>query len=160
MQFKVPQNIDLEDKIVGPLTLNQFITLVIGGVIVYVTLTQFGLASIGFIFIGVPVGLFTLAWTFLKINDQPFGAFFLSLIRFITHPKTFVWGKNANAPHGVIVKPAPKKKIAPRPTRHITKSELEKLAFSLDTRGSAVKPSTEQPKPASPNQGEPINEER
>ena len=36
MRYKVPQNIDMEDRIVGPLTMVQFVIVMIGGMIVYV----------------------------------------------------------------------------------------------------------------------------
>ena len=35
MQYKIPQNVRIEDKIVGPLTLKQLIILGVGGGITY-----------------------------------------------------------------------------------------------------------------------------
>lgn len=140
MQFKVPQNIDLADKIVGPLTLNQFIELTLGGVMVYILLTQFGAASVPFILIGIPIGLFSVALAFLKINEQPFGHFVLAFLRYTRRPKIFTWHKTRLQTGGVIMKPTPMKKTTVRPHHHATKSELQKLAFQLDTRGHALKP--------------------
>ncbi len=70
MQFKVPQNIDMEDKIVGPLTLVQFTELVIAGLVFYVTLRFTNVIIV--VFIGLPVLLFGLALAFIKIQDPPF----------------------------------------------------------------------------------------
>ncbi len=46
LQYKVPQNVDVEDKIIGPLTAKQFIQSLIGFSIVYIL--YFTLASISF----------------------------------------------------------------------------------------------------------------
>ncbi|MCL5795631.1 MAG: PrgI family protein [Patescibacteria group bacterium] len=136
MQFKVPQNIDMEDKIIGPLTLLQFIYLVIGGVFLYSTIKAGNTAMI--IFAGIPVALLALALCFVKIQDQPFSKFVVSLIFYITRPKTRIWNKSttleelpttqATQPTQALKTPAHKK---------VEKSELEKLSQVIDTRGWA-----------------------
>ena len=75
MQYKIPQNVQIEDKIVGPLTLKQLIILGVGGGFTYAIYTI--LASkyyweVWLIPTAVP-GLLTLAFTFIKINGIPFG---------------------------------------------------------------------------------------
>ena len=134
MQFKVPQNIDLEDKIVGPLTLIQFLYILGGGVTIY--LLYFGLHA-GFLFwlVSIPIAVIALALAFLKIQDQPLSYFIKAGLIFLSRPKTRVWRRQGinfsilQAP----AKPAPSTPIAPA-KRQIEKSELEKLAHMLDTR--------------------------
>ena len=84
MQFKVPQNIDLEDKIIGPLTLMQFVYLAAGGVIIYIT-RELASAPV-FWLIAIPVAIISLSLTFLKVQDQPFSHFLYSLAIYITKP--------------------------------------------------------------------------
>jgi len=91
MQFKVPQNIDLEDKIIGSLTLVQFIYLMAGGMVFYVTL-KIGKTPL-MLFVGLPVALFALMLAFLKIQDQPFLSFVSSFILYIARPKKRIWAK-------------------------------------------------------------------
>ena len=95
-QYKVPQNIDMQDRIVGPLTIRQFLYLLIGGMISYGTLKTPG--SIDFILIGLPVGITALAFAFLKINDQPFSRFVWSLVAFSVNPKKRVWHHGSGSP--------------------------------------------------------------
>lgn len=93
MQFKIPQDVQREDKIVGPLTLRQLITVGIGGGIaygLYVTLAQKY-----FVEIWLPpvilVSLLTAAFTFLKIHDMTFGKFILYLAEYTMKPRKRVW---------------------------------------------------------------------
>lgn len=134
MQFQVPQNIDLEDKIVGPLTLIQFLYLLSGGVICYLLfLTLKGSAV--FWVLGIPIALFALALAFLKIQDQPLSYFVKAGLIYLSRPKIRLWQRQGLAPQVIL---APVKKAAPKviiPKKKIEKSELEKLAYSLDTKG-------------------------
>lgn len=133
MQYKVPQNIDLEDKIVGPLTLIQFLYVIGGGVIVYL-LYMYLKSSLLFWVIGIPVALVALALAFLKIQDQPLSHFMKAGLVFLSRPRKRLWLR-----HGVmtpVVYAAPKKKnvTVVTPKRRIEKSELDQLAEMLDTR--------------------------
>lgn len=96
MQFKVPQNIDMQDRILGPLTLFQLLYLLIGFLVAYGLLRSGSL--IGFIFIGIPVGVLTLALAFIKINDQPFSRFVGASIMFMLKPKMRLWHKGGALP--------------------------------------------------------------
>lgn len=96
LQYKIPQNVQIEDKIVGPLTLKQLVILGIGGGITYAIYT--GLASKYYIETwliptAIP-GLLTLAFTFLKIGGIPFGKWILLMVEYFIKPKkrVFVMG--------------------------------------------------------------------
>jgi hypothetical protein len=136
MQFKVPQNIDMEDKIIGPLTLLQFIYLVIGGVFLYSTIKAGNVPMI--IFAGIPVALLALALCFVKIQDQPFSKFVVSLLFFLTRPKTRVWSKDTALEELPTTQAAQPIKTLQTPIhKKVKKSELEKLSQVIDTRGWA-----------------------
>jgi len=133
MQFKVPQNIDLEDKIVGPLTLIQFLYLLGGGIIDYLLLVTFGTNWV-FWLLGLPVAIVALALAFLKIQDQSLMHFVAAGLVYWRNPKIRFWvrqGQNITVIHEKEVV----KKAAPLPPRkHIEKSQLEQLAQVLDTQ--------------------------
>ena len=107
MQYKVPQNIDLEDKIVGPFTMKQFLYLMVGGFIIYGWWTyaqQFESPSpmVIFLALAIPVGLITLSLALVKMNDRPFEFFLLNLFRFVFTPKKRMW-QEGYTPENVIV---------------------------------------------------------
>ena len=133
MQFQVPQNIDLEDKIVGPLTLIQFLYVLAGGLINYLLLIFIGMKIIFWI-LAIPIGLFALALAFLKIQDQPLSSFVKAGLIYFSRPRMRYWQRKGYLLEVILAKP---KKVAPKvilPKRKIEKSELEKLSQMLDTQ--------------------------
>jgi hypothetical protein len=72
MKFRVPQFIDLEDKVFGPFTLKQFGYMVGAKGITFIIWTLVPIKFIAMILIGPIVALF-LSLAFLKINNRPFG---------------------------------------------------------------------------------------
>ena len=96
MQYKIPQDVQIEDKIVGPLTLKQLITLGVGGGIsygIYVTLARNFFIETWLIPTLIPT-ILTLLVTFVKINGIPFGKWAILMVEFMKKPKvrTFVMG--------------------------------------------------------------------
>lgn len=133
MRFQVPQNIDLEDKLVGPLTMWQFVYLLVGGSLTYLVWKYFPLWI--FWLFGLPLALLTLAISFVKIQDQPFGHFLSWLIFYLIKPKTRLWQKkNENMD---ILSDAPetkKEKTKTAPSKKIQKQDLYHLAQQMDRR--------------------------
>ncbi len=134
MQFQVPQNIDIEDKIVGPLTLLQFLYLIGGGIICYLLFMWSG-GNYIFWLLGLPIALVALALAFLKVQDQPLSYFIKAGFFYLSRPKIRLWKRYGISPRVILATPAKKSKSAPAPKRKIEKSELEKLAYTLDTQG-------------------------
>lgn len=134
MQFQVPQGIDMEDKIVGPLTLIQFLYLLIGGVIDYLLFLSF---KGGFIFwiLALPIAIVALALAFLKIQDQPLSYFAKAGFVYLSRPKIRLWQRQGFNPSVIKITPKKVEKVIAAPKRRIEKSELEKLAYTLDTQG-------------------------
>lgn len=134
LQFKVPQHIEMEDKIIGPLTMKQFVNLLIGGMITYAIIKTYNPLLIAFV--GVPIGLLTLAIAFIKVQDQPFPQFLLSLILFMVKPKERTWHKDWHI-EGKTNTVVQKTKVvtATSEEKHIGKAELKDLSTILDTRG-------------------------
>ncbi len=94
MQFRLPQFLDIEDKIFGPFTLRQFgYTLgAIGFAYVFWKLIPFKIIAI--LFILVFSGTF-LALAFLKIHNRPFGDILEHAYKFTIKNKTYIWNKNS-----------------------------------------------------------------
>lgn len=135
MQFKVPRNIDLEDKIVGPLTLVQFLYLLGGALIDYMMFQSFGTKNMGiFLVFGIPIALVALALAFLKIQEQPLSHFFSVGLLYLTKPKVRLWKRQGEMTPVFTEPPKPKNPIiAAPPRKHLDKSALEDLAYQLDT---------------------------
>lgn len=132
MQFKVPQKIDLEDKVIGPFTIKQFIYMLAGGMLDYIWFRFFSFGV--FILLAIPTTIFFLAMALAHVQDQPFPKFLGSLILFVLRPKTRTWQKEAPVPKLMIRKPGAEQKLKPEPKK-ISRGELEKLSYLLDTKG-------------------------
>ncbi len=91
MRFEVPQFIEIEDKIVGPLTWRQFV-YVAGGVGI-ITILYLNTSFLIAIILGVPVGALSAALAFHKVNNRPFSFFLEALISFTAKKKLYLWKK-------------------------------------------------------------------
>ena len=90
MRFRLPQFLDIEDKVFGPFTFKQFAYLI-------------GALAFGYLFwriipakvIAIPLififsGTF-LALAFVKVNNRPFADILESAYKFLIGNKTYVW---------------------------------------------------------------------
>lgn len=91
MRFRVPQFIEMEDKIVGPLTLKQFFYL--GGAALLLLICWFSLRLAAFILIAIPIGLLALALAFYKVQGRPLATFLGSWLKYSGKPKIYIWKK-------------------------------------------------------------------
>lgn len=91
MQFQVPQFIETESTIVGPLTIRQFIYIAIGGGLSFLALYLFQFIF-AIIFIGIIITA-TAAFTFIRVNGQPFSSILKSAFGFYWNPRLYIWKK-------------------------------------------------------------------
>lgn len=96
MQFKIPQNLDIEDKIVGPLTMKGLIIASVSGAICY--WCYMNLDDQTWPIIVFPVGLITVAILFVRINDMTFLRWIYSLFLLFTLPQKRGWKKLSDSP--------------------------------------------------------------
>src|SRR5258708_4921518 len=94
MQFPVPQFTDVEDKIIGPLTIKQFGIIFGAGMLIFLAYSASKSLIVAGVFI-VLIGIPALGIAFTKINGRPIYADFPSLIKFVTSPKILVFHKEA-----------------------------------------------------------------
>ena len=136
MRFQVPQFIEVEDKIIGPLTIRQFIYLA-GGVGWFVAM-WIVLPLWAAILLGAPVTLFGLALAFYKVNDRPFIDVLQSAFEYSLNHKLYVWEKRApKVTPDVSVAEAKKSEDPAKYVPAATSSKLKDLAWSLDIHESA-----------------------
>ena len=95
MQFKVPQNVQMEDKIVGPLTLKQLIICAVGGGIayfIYISTSKAYVISVWLPATAIPA-LITVAIAFVRIHDISFIKFILLQIERLIRPNKVYFEK-------------------------------------------------------------------
>lgn len=90
MKFRVPQFIDIEDKVFGPLTLKQFGYLVGAGGFSFLIWTFIPFHFIAVIIIIPVAGLF-IALAFVKYNNRSFGEILESAFTYYTGAKIYTW---------------------------------------------------------------------
>jgi hypothetical protein len=95
MRFEVPQFIEIEDKIFGPLTWRQLLYLG-GGIGIAVVLFLTGGLSLGFIFIGLPIAILGLALAFLQVNNRPFSYFLEAIVNYFRGQRLYLWKRKEN----------------------------------------------------------------
>lgn len=91
-QFVVPQNIDSEPKLLGPITPRQF--LIIFAAVLFCAMLKVLLSFALFVAASIPVAIIALVVAFVKINGQSFHYFVLNIIQTFKKPKVRVWQKN------------------------------------------------------------------
>jgi len=96
MQYKIPQNLEIADKIVGPLTMRGLIIAGVGGGIAYFAYMK--LDDNTWPFIAVPVVLLTLAIIFIRINNMSFLQWLSALLILMLTPNKRVWIKLSDSP--------------------------------------------------------------
>ena len=134
MQFQVPQFIEVEDKIFGPLTLKQFIYLA-GGVGASVFLWFYMPYKILAIIFIIPLMAFSLALTFYKINNRPFIEAVASAFYFYIGGKLYIWKKRIKTPERQAPEQSQKTKSLLSVPK-ISESKLKDLTWSLDIKES------------------------
>jgi hypothetical protein len=122
MQYKVPQDVQREDQIIGPLTLRQLIIVAVGGGMAYMIYVQLSLNH--YIEIWLPpvfiISALTVALAFLKIHGLPFHQFLMHFIEYKFLPKKRIWIQKTGNPY------------MPPEVKAIKKKKVEKQKGDLD----------------------------
>lgn len=133
MRYQVPQFIEVEDKIFGPLTLKQFIYIA-GGAGLSFVIYRF-LPSLIFSFIPIVIVMaFSLALAFYKINNKPFVNVVEAAFKYYTSAKLFIWKKVPKVKTNNPVQEA--KEYAGIMVPKMSDSKLKDLTWSLDIKES------------------------
>ena len=135
MRFQVPQFIDVEDKIFGPLTLKQFLYLAGGGAAIF--LVKQILPFFLFVIAAALIAGAAAVLAFVKINNRPFVIFLSHALNYYVSRRLYIWRKEEK-------RPTPRKLamseegLAPRSLGEVgpklTEKHLQDLAWSLDIK--------------------------
>lgn len=121
MQFQVPQFIETEDKIVGPLSLRQFIIVAAGSgiaALLYFMLQFWIWIILAFIVMSLAIGL-----AFIRVEGRPLLKVTTSAFNYYWHPQIYIWQPEHPA--------APAKHAEKAPAKKPNTSALEKIAAGM-----------------------------
>lgn len=135
MEYQVPQFIEVEDKLVGPLTLKQFIYIAgsAGLCAIFIAFLPLFVAII----LSLPVVALGAALSFYKVNGKPFIEVLEAGFNYLTSTKLMLWkytppteekGRTAAAEAAAQAEAAKASHAGPR----LTRGKLSELAWSLD----------------------------
>jgi len=133
-KFIVPQFIDVENKILGPITVRQFATVAIGAGFMFLAykLADFSL----FLILAAIIGGITALIAFVKFNGHPFHIFLLNIVSTYKKPMLRVWLKDEPK---IEKKEKKQKKDKDEfifiPKKAIASEKLSELALIIDTGG-------------------------
>lgn len=133
-RFIVPQFIDAEDRIWGPITVRQFVIVIVGALFMFIS---YRLADFSLFIVQAIVILFLIILTaFVKINGAPFHIFLLNLIQTIRKPRLRIWLKEYMAVTEFKDKDENITTTPPATKPLITKRKLSELSLIIDTGGA------------------------
>lgn len=130
MLANVPQFIDLEDRIVGPLTAKQLGWLGLGGVILVILWSVLSLPA--FIVSAVLVTILFVGLAFYRPYNQPLLSFILSFIGFAFGSKMYIWKRVAEKQRPVQKIAPPKATVIQKKT--ISEEKIQEISKLLDTK--------------------------
>lgn len=137
---KVPQDVEAEDKLLGPLSLKQLIFTIIGLAFGYLTFFFATKINIFAAFIWVPFTLSCLILGLYQRKDQPVEVYLASAIRFYLKVRRRKWDQEGYQEHVIITAPP---EIIHNYTKNFTGEEatsrLSNLSLLMDSRGWASK---------------------
>ncbi|NTV41529.1 MAG: PrgI family protein [Candidatus Moranbacteria bacterium] len=131
MLINVPQYIDVEDKVAGPLTMKQLGWVIVLGIILLIMWNT--MPSIVFFIIGFPITVLFVALAFYRPYGQPLGNFVIFGIMYYFRPKIYVWKRTPDR------EPEAQKTIQVNNVhvveKKVTAETLKELAQLLDSEG-------------------------
>jgi len=139
-QYKVIQDVEAEDKLLGPLTLRQFIYAGITAILLYLSYFAATHSATFLIIIFFPFALVTGFFAFPWGRDQPTEVWALAKVRFLLKPRRRIWDQSGAKELVTITAP---KRAHVDYTNGLSETEvrsrLHALADTIDSRGWAIK---------------------
>lgn len=127
MKYQVPQFLEVEDKIFGPLTLKQFLYAGAGaamGFIIWSTFPKF-LALL----IGIPVVVLFFGLAFWQVNNRPLSIAIEHGLKYFFSPKLYLWKKREKTPQKQAAEAI---RQATLDVPKLSNSKLKDLSWGLD----------------------------
>lgn len=131
--FVVPQFIDIESKILGPITTRQFLWVLAAGLVFFIALRTLPVPA--FIAVAVlDVAVFG-SFAFLKVNGQLFHNFLVSAIAYLRRPRLYLWTTDSGG-EAAHVAPATAVSTGVATRAAVPAGRLSELALLVDTGGT------------------------
>ena len=131
MRYQVPQFIEVESKIVGPLTLKQFIYIA-GGAGLCILFFAY-LPIVFALLLSAAVAALAAALAFYKVNGKSFAEVLEAGFSYYTGAKLFLW-KHQEPKVQKNIPASTESSPVPRATTKLTRGKLSDLAWSLDVQ--------------------------
>jgi len=135
-QIVVPQFLDVEDTVIGKITIRQFVEMLVGGLLVFLFYRAFRF-PVFLVLATITVGI-TAVIAFVRVNGQPFHFFMLNFIATLTNPNLKVWRRKvstADVKKSLSGEEPIKIVSTTAPVRTVSASRLSELALIVDTGG-------------------------
>lgn len=137
MEYHVPQFIEVEDKVVGPLTLKQFIYL--GGTVGLCVVCFVYLPILFAILLSIPIIALGAMLSFYKVNGKPFVEVLEAGFSYYTGAKLFLWkhqerSEKKQQEEAAVAQAAQQAAEAKPGEPRLTRGKLSELAWSLDVK--------------------------
>ena len=135
MRYTVPQFIDVEDKILGPITVRQFVILLVAGLIMFVQYKLLDFSA--FLVFGILTFAVGGVLAFFRVNGQPFHFFLLNVVQTLSKPRLRVWNKELNNSElrALITAPPPPPPPVKAKKELLASSKLSELSLVVNTGG-------------------------
>jgi hypothetical protein len=135
MEYQVPQFIEVEDKIIGPLTLKQFIYLAGGAGLCVICIAYLNI-YLGLL-LCVPIVALSVALAFYRVNNKPFVEMLEAGFNYYVGTKLFLWKHQepkdtAKSAARAAAEASEAAAATLRGTPKLTRGKLSELAWSLD----------------------------
>ena len=138
--YKVIQDIESEDKLIGPLSVIQFIFACVTALFLYLSFIVYSKHAAFLLILFLPLAAFSAFFAIPWGRDQPTEVWALAKIKYLLYPHTRIWSQSGIK--NLVTINAPKK-IKSTYTNGLTQEEvqgrLKVLAETIDTRGWATK---------------------
>ena len=130
MMYNVPQFIDVEDKIAGPLTWRQLLWMIAMAAVVFLLWATFG--GLVSIVLAVPVVLLFVALAFYRPNGQPLVGFVINGFFFLFRPKVIMWDRPTG--DGPARRAAVQKSASSGAPKVLSSEDIRRIAGMVDQR--------------------------
>ena len=132
MQFQVPQFIEVEDKIFGPLTFKQFVYVAGGAGAGYLLWRVLPIYLSGPLILGI--GGLAAALAFMQMNGRPFIVALENAFFFVLRTKLYLWNNEHKAKNKATSYQLPATSPSQVYIPKLSDSKLHELAWSLDIK--------------------------
>lgn len=140
--YKVPQDVEAEDKLIGPFSFRQFIYLIVAALGMFMA-WLLGQVFIGLIIIPLPIIVAFLALALPLRKDQPMETYLIAMLKFFFKPRHRIWDPEGTI--SLVQITAPKVADGPQLKEFGGSEASQRLAYLaqvVDTQGWATRGAT------------------